>query len=77
MPWELVRAIEHANRILDWQENLMSDEMPPQWMWHIDSELEIWFDGVEQARKDKYSSPNDDDRESGPMMSNQFKWDKE
>lgn len=54
MPIDLLRAIEHAQTVLNWQENLMSDEMPPEWMWTVDHELEAWFDRVEDDRKKKY-----------------------
>ena len=34
---------------------MTSDEMPPRWMWHLDWELEIHFNRIDQAREDKYS----------------------
>lgn len=65
-------AIEHANRILDWQENLLEDEMPPEWMWHLDHELEPWFDEVERKREERYGARDDDRDERVPMMDNEL-----
>jgi hypothetical protein len=62
-------AIEQAHRIIGWQENMMSDEMPPRWMWHLDHELELWFERVETEREAKYGGDGSGD-ESTPMMSN-------
>lgn len=67
-------AIEHAMRVLDWQENLLGDEMPPAWMWPLDSELQVWFDEVERNREERYgsrsSSSDSDDDKVVPLMSN-------
>lgn len=63
-------AIEHAHRVLDWQENLSSEEMPPRWMWPYESELEIWFDEVEDKRKQKFGGSGSDD--AVPMMTNEL-----
>jgi len=68
MPADLMIAIEHAHRILDWQENLTKDEIPPQWMWHLDKELESHWEMVEEKRKDKSGgsgSSSDDEGSSG------------
>lgn len=56
LPWDLLIAIQHAYRILNWQENLMPDEMPPSWMWPLEWELEEWFEDVERRRKEKYGT---------------------
>lgn len=71
MPHELVMAISHAHRILDWQENLSSDEVPPSWMWPFEDELEIWFDQVEEKRSERYGNRGDNDT-TVPMMSNEM-----
>jgi hypothetical protein len=55
---------------LSWQENLHSDEIPPEWMWAIDHELEEWFEEVKRAREERYGSPSED--ESRPMMQNEL-----
>lgn len=64
-------AIQQASRILDWQENLPSDETPPEWMWTLDHELEAWFDEVDRKRKERFGI-EDDDREAPQMMQNEF-----
>lgn len=63
IPEDLSRAIEQANRICDWQENLMPEEVPPSWMWHLDHELKDWFEEVEFKRKEQRKNPSgaDDD----------------
>ncbi len=69
-------AIEHAHRILDWQENLTEDEMPPHWMWIFEDELKIWFEEVEAKRKDKYGGGDDSGDSSVPMMTNDLAKDR-
>ena len=55
-------------------ENLTKDEMPPDWMWPFDDELEQWFADVEEARNQKYGggSASSDGESSGPMMKNEY-----
>lgn len=67
-------AIEQASRVLDWMENLVKEEMPPDWMWPFEDELEQWFADVEEKRKQKYGGGGDtsSDESSGPMMKNEF-----
>lgn len=66
-------ALEQAQRVLNWQENLMEEEMPPAWMWPFDQQLEEWFEEVERKRKSKYGADSDDDDEPmGDMMQNEF-----
>jgi hypothetical protein len=55
--------------ILHWQENLVRDEMPPEWMWCIDHELEIWFERIEAERDERYGR---EERERVPMMQNEL-----
>lgn len=71
LPWDLCAAIEHALRVCTWQENLVSDEMPPDWMLPFDDELEIWFERVDRERKDKYGGGSNDEP-AGEMMGNEF-----
>jgi len=77
IPYDLMSAIEHANRIIDWQENLTGDEIPPTWMWHLSSELETHFGEVERRREEKYGSQNNGNgpMETVPMMSNSWERD--
>lgn len=72
--WELSVVIQHAYRILNWQENLVQEEMPPVYIWPFEEELELHFERVDKARKDKYGSGSsgDDDDGGTPMMSNEL-----
>ena len=47
---------QHALMITSWQENLVGDEMPPRWMWHLDWELETHFALVKSKRDAKYNT---------------------
>lgn len=70
VPWDLTYAISHANKVLSWQENLSSDEMPPSWMWPFDEELELWFEDVERLREEKYSGNGSE--EPADMIGNEY-----
>lgn len=59
-------AVSHALTVIGWQENLLSEEMPPEWMWPLTDELEEWFEAVSARRKDGTS--RDDDLEDAPDM---------
>jgi hypothetical protein len=73
VPWDLTIAIEHANRVLDWHENLMEDELPPEWMWPLDNEIASWFEGVKRQRDEKFgTSSSNGDREVDMMMDNEL-----
>jgi len=63
-----MRAVTHAQTVLSWQENLSQDEMPPEWMWPFDEELEGWFDDVAAKRKERFGI--DDDDAGGAMTEN-------
>lgn len=65
-------AIQHAHQVLDWNENLLEDEMPPEWMWPLDHELVPWFDDVKRKREEKYGTSSDSGsaRETVPLMDN-------
>jgi hypothetical protein len=54
--------------ILGWYANLPRKSIPPEWMWHLDYELERWFDDLDLA-SGKTPSADDDDGEA-PMMRN-------
>lgn len=73
-----MRAISHAYKILDWFENLLEEEIPPEWMWPFDDELEDWFDKIKRDREDKHSSGRDDssDSDSGAMLQNELTKDR-
>lgn len=52
----------------------MADEMPPSWMWHLDHELVVWFDAVEERRKSKFGDGSESSSDGGdqPMLDNEF-----
>lgn len=60
IPADLMLAIDHSLRILSWQENLMEDEMPPKWMWHLDSELQTHFEILKEKRSAPVSGSSSD-----------------
>ena len=59
-PNDLALAVNHALTILNWQQNLISDEMPPAWMWPFDDELVDWFEAVEAKREAESSGGSAD-----------------
>jgi len=68
MPADLMRAIQFAGRVLDWQENLSIEEQPPQWLWCFEDELEAWFDEVKRSRdSNSGGSGGDTEAEEGYM----------
>jgi hypothetical protein len=44
-------AIAHATTILGWYEHLSEEDMPPEWMWHLNDELEEHFEQVKERRR--------------------------
>lgn len=70
-PWDLSAAIAHATKIMSWMENLQRDEIPPEWMWPFDDELEIWFENVDREREARYSGGDKEDPDK-PMMGNEL-----
>lgn len=70
MPFDLYKAVEHATNILHWQENLPESEMPPEWMWSVDHELEIWFERISEERDEKCGGG--DKRDEVPLMDNEL-----
>lgn len=58
-PADLQNAIDHALKIISWQENLSPDEVPPIWMWTLDHELETWFKEVKRKRDQKCGRSSD------------------
>jgi hypothetical protein len=65
VPHDLHSAFDHALRILSWQENLPSDEMPPRWMWPLDWEIDQHFKVVDARRKEKYGGNTSDSTDYG------------
>jgi hypothetical protein len=54
-------AINHAMTIIDWQENLTKEEMPPEWMWHLDEEVATFLERVFRERRERMGLPPDDE----------------
>lgn len=52
-------ALDQAITIHGWLENLQKEEVPPVWMWTIDTELKIWFEKIKRAREEKYGTGKD------------------
>jgi hypothetical protein len=63
LPADLMTAIDHALRILYWQENLIDDEMPDKWKWHLDSELETHFKVIKDKRNSGKGSSSSSEEE--------------
>jgi len=61
-------AVSHALTIITWQENLIADEMPPEWMWPLNDELDQWFADVKRSRDD--DSGRDRLEDAPDMMQN-------
>lgn len=79
IPTDLFNAIEQAFRILSWQENLGQDEMPPEWTWNLDWEIEAWFKKIKIDRERKWgngSSPSADVAESDEMFDDNVYFDR-
>lgn len=51
LPSDFVTAMEQAFRILSWQENLPSKDIPPAWMWTLDWEIDNWFKTLDEERQ--------------------------
>jgi hypothetical protein len=67
-------AIEHADRILGWMENMSDDEVPPVHIWHLPDELDYHFEQVKQERKERYGGSSSDDSPSRSRGSTEA-WD--
>lgn len=65
----MVHAIQHAQTVVNWQENLLEEDTPPEWMWPLDFELEAWFDDVKRRRESR-SDQRNDDLEEPPLVKN-------
>jgi putative NADPH-quinone reductase len=61
----------HADYLLQLQQDLSSEEMPPEWMWPLPWEMEQWIDRVVRERKAKYGG-NDSDFDSADYTENEF-----
>lgn len=52
----------------------MEEEMPPQWMWHLDHEVVVWFERIDEQRKARFGGGDDggEDYEPPEMMTNEL-----
>lgn len=60
--------------VMSWWK-LPEDEQPPQEIWGLDDELELWWADVEVRRKEKYGSPDGSGSEpmtTVPMDQNEY-----
>lgn len=60
-------------RVNAWHDNLLSQDIPPAWMWPFEDELSTWFERVEAERKERYGGGTDDGAQEAPMMSNAWR----
>lgn len=73
IPWDFALAVSHGLAIINWQENLPKEEIPPEWMWCFDDELEQWFENVKAEREKKYNTGNSKtDYDKPGFMQNEF-----
>lgn len=57
--------------VLGWHENLLPEEVPPEWMWPLTDELEGWFEEVAERRKEMFGGR--EELEDAPdMMQNEL-----
>lgn len=50
---------------------MVSDEIPPSWMWHLDGPLEDWFADVERAREERLN-PNGVSNDDSSWVKNEL-----
>lgn len=68
MPWDIAQAIEWALRVISWEENLLSEDMPPHWMLAFDEELTEWFEEIKIKREMESGGTG----EQVPTVENEF-----
>lgn len=77
MPWPLQEAINHGLAVLNWFENYVEDEIPPEALWDDTEAVNEWFKVIKKRHEDKmkFDSPGSDDDEDGTdnsMMGNEL-----
>lgn len=52
----------------------MPEEVPPQWMWHLDEALDDWFVEVERKREERHNPdhPDEEDDLSPGWVENEY-----
>lgn len=58
--------------IIQWRENLTEEEMPPEWMWDNDEELERHFERIKAKRRRAGPGDDDDDDDQGLTVHNEY-----
>ena len=71
LSFDLMTAVQHANVVLGWRENMSPDEVPPEWMWPYTEPLTEWFEAVECERKARYGV-EPDNRDEVDMTENEL-----
>lgn len=55
IPSDLMLAVNHALRVIAWQENAQEEaDVPPRWMWTLENELEAYFLRRKREKEAKY-----------------------
>lgn len=70
VPADLLQALEQAGKIVNWYENLPSEEVPPEWMWPLDWELDDWFLEIKTLKDNNSADPLN--REIVEMEENEY-----
>jgi hypothetical protein len=65
VPWDLAEAVNQAQRILDWYESSLEEDIPPQHLWPFSAEVSDWFAGVRIRKRREREDMNDPDLASG------------
>lgn len=73
IPWFLQVAIDQALMILNWRENLTTEEVPPEHIWEDADGLDEWWQRVQAKRSD--GMPMASRRESPDGEDEQMGWD--
>lgn len=57
-----------------WHENYPADEIPPEWMWPFNKELDDWFEEVElerERKRDPNYEPHSDVHDTSGLVMNE------
>jgi len=57
---------------MQWEENLLGDDIPPEWMWGLPDDLSEWFDEVEERYRSGRATRDD----SEDMVDNELARDR-
>jgi hypothetical protein len=77
VPWPLQEAINHGLSVLNWFENYVEDEIPPEPIWDDAEAITEWFKVIKKRHDDKlnFGAPKDDeddDETNNSMMGNEL-----